>query len=256
MTAHYASVSVVIPAYGEERRLPKTLDAILAHFTSAPYSLAEVIVVDDGSRDGTADLVEAAARTHPCIHLLRNSGNRGKGYSVRRGMLAARGHWALFTDADLSTPIEELGALIAVAEDRRADIVIGSRALDRSLVGIRQAWWREFSGRCFNRCMRTVTGLRFHDTQCGFKLYRRPAAQAVFARQALEGFSFDVEDLLIAHRLGLTAVETAVRWNNAEGSTVGMTQGLQAFTDLLRIRRFAFAGRYRRDAEIMPQTGR
>lgn len=255
MTSQASSISVVIPAYAEEQRLPRTLHTILTHFEGRAYSLAEVLVVDDGSRDGTAAVVEAAARSNPVVRLLRNPGNRGKGYSVRRGMLAARGDWVLFTDADLSTPIEELDRLIATADERHADIVIGSRAIDLSLIGIRQPRWRELSGRVFNRCMRTATGLPFRDTQCGFKLYRRAAAQAVFARQRLDGFSFDVEDLLIAQRLRLAAIETPVRWDHADGSKVSMRHGLRAFADLVRIRRHAFNGRYESGAPLIVAGG-
>jgi glycosyltransferase involved in cell wall biosynthesis len=239
------SLSIVIPAYNEERRLAPTLATVRAYLDSSPHRDAEIIVVNDGSRDSTAALVEAAAKADPRIRLLNNPGNRGKGYSVRHGMLDARGEWILFSDADLSAPIDELGKLLDAARARNAAVALGSRALDRSLVGVHQSAFREFAGNFFNRVMRLFTGLRFSDTQCGFKLYRRDAAQAVFARQQLDGFSFDVEDLYIAKVLGLPAVEVAVRWNNVEGTKVSLLGGARPFWDLLLIRWYHLNGRYR-----------
>ena len=231
------SLSVVIPAYNEEKRLPATLDRVTAWLDAQSLEFGEVIVVDDGSRDGTAALVERYCAAHPCVRLLQNPGNRGKGYSVRYGILETRGEWVLFSDADLSTPIEDVTRLYEAASDAGADIAIGSRALDRSLVSKRQAPLRELSGRFFNLVMRTATGLPFRDTQCGFKLYRASAAREVFSRQKLDGFSFDVEALYIARRLGIPAVEAPVRWANVEGTKVSALTGLRSFADLVRIRR-------------------
>jgi dolichyl-phosphate beta-glucosyltransferase len=230
------SLSIVIPAFNEERRLPETLDRILEWLNRQSLTFREVIVVDDGSSDGTAALVEEYAGTHPMVRLLRNPGNRGKGYAVRSGMLDAAGEWILCTDADLSSPIEEVSKLVAAAEKNAAAIAIGSRAVDRSLVEIHQPLLREYSGRIFNLLMRAITGLPFRDTQCGFKLFRADAAKQVFPLQKQDGFSFDVEDLVIASKLGLPVVEVAVRWRNAEGTKVGLTQGMKSFADLLRIR--------------------
>ena len=230
------SISIVIPAYNEEKRLPRTLDSILKYLAGREFSSTEILVVDDGSNDGTAELVGRYARQDERIRLLRNPGNRGKGYSVRHGMLQASGDWILFSDADLSAPIEDLDTLLAAAKKWNAEIVIGSRAVDRSLVGVRQSLWREMSGRTFNVIMRITTGLPYKDTQCGFKLYSRDATRAVFTRQTLDGFSFDVEDLVIAKQLGLRAVEVAVRWNNVEGTTVSTLQGIRSFMDLVQIR--------------------
>jgi glycosyltransferase involved in cell wall biosynthesis len=196
----------------------------------------EVIVVDDGSLDATATLVEEYSKTHPAVRLLRNPGNRGKGYAVRNGMRDARGAWILSSDADLSTPIEEIRKLEAAAREQSAAIAIGSRALDPSLVEVHQPVFREYSGRFFNLVMRMVTGLRFRDTQCGFKLFRADAARQIFPRQRQDGFSFDVEDLVIAEKLGFRAVEVPVRWANAEGTKVRLSQGLKSFADLVRIR--------------------
>lgn len=235
----------MIPAYNEERRLPSTLDTVLAWLNASAFADAEVLVVDDGSGDGTAALVEARAAADPRVRLLRNPGNRGKGYAVRHGMSEARGVWILFSDADLSAPIEELPKLLGAAQERKAAVAIGSRALDRSLIGVHQSRWRELSGIIFNLLMRVLTGLPFADTQCGFKLYRREAARQVFERQRLDGFGFDVENLFIARRLGLVAIEVPVKWNNVEGTKVGLTQGLRSFLDLLVIRWNGIRGLYR-----------
>lgn len=231
------SLSIVIPAYNEESRLPKTFDRILGWLEEQRLKFREIIVVDDGSRDATAGVVEEYSKPPSPIRLLRNPGNKGKGYAVRHGVLDAGGEWILYTDADLSTPIEELQKLEAAAAQQNAVIAIGSRAVDRSLVAVHQSPFREYSGRFFNVVMRAVTGLPFHDTQCGFKLYRADAAKAVFSRQEQDGFSFDVEDLVIAKKLGLRAVEVPVRWANVEGTKVTLAQGLKSFTDLLQIRK-------------------
>lgn len=235
----------MIPAYNEASRLPPTLTAVRDYLDGSPYSGAEILVVDDGSRDATPTLVEAAAREDPRIRLLRNPGNRGKGYSVRHGMLEARGDWVLFSDADLSAPIEELPKLMDAAASQDARVAIGSRALDRSLVGVHQSAWREFAGNIFNLAMKTVTGLPFADTQCGFKLYRRDAAQVVFKRQQLQRFGFDAEDLFIARLHGLKTIEVPVRWNNVEGTKVSILGGARPFLDLLLIRWYHLTGRYR-----------
>ena len=227
----------MIPAYNEESRLPKTLDRILEWLAGQSFKFREVIVVDDGSGDATAGVVDEYSKPPSPIRLLRNPGNRGKGYAVRHGMLDATGEWILYTDADLSSPIEEVQKLYSAAAAQDAVIAIGSRAVDRSLVAVHQSPFREYSGRFFNLVMRALTGLPFHDTQCGFKLYRAEAAKEVFSRQEQDGFSFDVEDLVIAKQLGLRAVEVPVRWSNVEGTKVTLAQGLRSFTDLLQIRK-------------------
>jgi glycosyltransferase involved in cell wall biosynthesis len=219
---------------------------VRAYLDARAYPDAEIIVVDDGSRDGTVALVEAVAREDSRVHLLRNPGNRGKGYSIRHGMLEARCEWVLFSDADQSAPIEEVDKLLRAAQERGARVAIGSRALDRSLIGVHQGRLREIIGIVLNRVMRVVTGLPFADTQCGFKLYARDAVRLIFTRQQLDGFSFDVEDLFIARVLGIPATEVGVRWNNVEGTKVGVMVGPQFFLDLLRIRYYRLAGRYRR----------
>jgi dolichyl-phosphate beta-glucosyltransferase len=239
------SISVVIPAYNEEKRLPSTLNRVVEYLDGRHFAFAEILVVDDGSQDGTVAAVSGFAASHPCVRLLRNPGNRGKGYSVRHGMLEARGEWALFTDADLSSPIEEIEKLIEAAERNHAPLAIGSRALDRSLVGVHQPLFREYAGRFFNLVMRVVTGLPFHDTQCGFKLFQKEAARRIFSLQRLERFGFDAEVLYIAALLGFRAVEVPVRWNDVTGSKVGTLQGLNGFVDLARIRLNHWTGQYK-----------
>jgi glycosyltransferase involved in cell wall biosynthesis len=236
------TLSIVIPAYNEEKRLPATLDRILAYMERSPLPVSEILVVDDGSRDSTAALVEQRGGM---VRLVSNSGNRGKGCAVRNGMLAAKGDWILSTDADLSAPIEELDKLIAAARREKAVVAIGSRALDRKLVKVHQPMMREFSGRAFNVVMRLVTGLPFRDTQCGFKLFRKDAAKNIFSRQIEDGFSFDVEDLVIARLLGLRSIEVPVEWSNVEGTKVSLAQGMKSFADLVRIRSRAMRGSYK-----------
>ena len=231
----------MIPAYNEEARLPATLEAVLDYLRQKRFSFSEVLVVDDGSRDRTAELVGR----FPSVRLLRNPGNRGKGFTVRHGILEAKGEWILYTDADLSAPIGELDKLLADAEKADAQVAIGSRAIDRSLVGVHQSAFRELSGRAFNVVMRIVTGLPFRDTQCGFKLFRAGAAREIFSRQRLDGFSFDVEDLVIAKALGLRAIEVPVVWNNVEGTKVSTLAGVASFAALIGIRWRALTGQYK-----------
>jgi dolichyl-phosphate beta-glucosyltransferase len=239
------SLSIVIPAYNEERRLPATLATVAAFLDARQPAFAEVLVVNDGSRDATAQVVRDFAATDARVRLLENPGNRGKGYAVRHGMREARGAWVLFTDADLSAPIAEFDKLAAAIEAANADGAIGSRALDRSLIGVRQSAFRELSGRFFNLVMRLVTGLPFRDTQCGFKVFSRAAASAVASRQRIEGFGFDVEILYIAQKHGFRILEVPVRWDNAEGTKVSLWNGLQAFLDPLDVRLNDLRGRYR-----------
>jgi glycosyltransferase involved in cell wall biosynthesis len=210
------------------------------YLSASPWEFAEVVVVDDGSADNTVQVArDAGAR------VLQNPGNRGKGYSVKHGMLEAQGEWALFTDADLSSPIGEVEKLWSAAERAGAQVAVGSRAVDRSLVGVHQPALREAVGRVFNTAMRLVTGLSYKDTQCGFKLFQTSPGREVFSRQQLDGFGFDVEVLFIAKRLGLRSVEIPVRWDNVEGTKVSLLLGFAAFLDLLKVRRNALQGKYR-----------
>jgi len=238
------TLSIIIPAYNEERRLPATLDTVFAWLDDSPYRDVEVLVVDDGSTDATAALAESRIAGESRLRLVRNPGNRGKGYAVRHGMLEAKGDWILFSDADLSAPIEELPKLLAAAQEKNSAVAIGSRALDRSLIGVHQSQWRELSGIFFNLVMRLITGLPFTDTQCGFKLFHRDAARRIFPLQRLDGFSFDVEDLFVAQSLGIATCEVPVRWNNVEGTKVSMAHGIASFLDLLRIRWYWLQGFY------------
>jgi len=239
------SLSIIIPAYNEESRLPSTLDRILTYLRSKEWAFVEVLVVDDGSRDRTAELVNGYRSRANAVQLLSNPGNRGKGYAVRHGMLKAKGEWLLITDSDLSAPIEELELLWRSAEEHNAKIAIGSRALDSSLIAVHQPLIRELSGRAFNLIMRLTTGLPFRDTQCGFKLFHSSAAKIIFPRQQLDGFGFDVEDLFIARLKGIPAIEVPVRWSNVEGTRVSMMSGVKAFWDLVIIRWNQLAGCYR-----------
>jgi dolichyl-phosphate beta-glucosyltransferase len=239
------SISIVIPAYNEQTRLPETLRRVTQYLQESNWAFREILVVDDGSTDATADAANAIARANPEIQVLHNPGNRGKGYSVRHGMLKARGEWRLFSDADLSAPIEELEKLWCEVEQGKSEIAIGSRAIDRSLIGVHQPGHRETLGRIFNAVMRAATGLHISDTQCGFKLFRGDVAEDVFSRQNLERFGFDAEVLYIAARRGYHIAEIPVRWNHVDGSKVGMLTGLHAFGELLEIRLNSLRGKYR-----------
>ncbi len=235
------SISIVIPAYNEEKRLPGTLERVRGHLAASQWEFSEIVVVDDGSRDATAQAAEDFG-----ARVLRNPGNRGKGYSVRHGMLKARGEWLLFSDADLSAPIEELERLWGAAARENAQVAIGSRAVDRSMVGVHQSPFREGMGRLFNLSMRIVTGLPYHDTQCGFKLFEAAAAREIFSRQRLDGFGFDVEVLYIAGRLGYRTLEVPVRWNDVAGTTVSPWRGIKAFWDPVLVRWNGVRGLYER----------
>ncbi|MBY0506967.1 MAG: glycosyltransferase family 2 protein [Bryobacteraceae bacterium] len=239
-----AFLSIVIPAYNEENRLPATLARLMSYLESTHLGEVEVLIVDDGSRDHTAALVEDFGRLYPSVRVVRNPGNQGKGYAVRNGVMTAQGDWILFSDADLSAPIEEVEKLLAAVREQNADGAIGSRALNRKLVSVHQSAFREYSGRFFNLMMRLITGLPYADTQCGFKLFRRDAAHAVFQRVRIPGFGFDVEALFVAQLLRYQIVEVPVRWANAEGTKVTMLNGLQAFSDLLRVRLYQVRGHY------------
>ena len=241
-----ASISIVIPAYNEERRLAGSLEAVLRYLAGRPFDAREALVVDDGSTDGTVAVVERFQAAHPEVRLLRNPGNRGKGYSVRHGMLEASGDWILFTDADLSAPIEELDQLLEACARQQAAVAFGSRALDRSLIGVHQSRFRENAGRIFNLFVRLIAGLPFQDTQCGFKLFERRAAREIFRRQRIDRFGFDAEVLYLARKLGFRAVEVPVRWSHSEGTKVSMLRdSLNMFLDLARIRWNDLRGLYR-----------
>ena len=244
-------ISVVIPAYNEESRLPRTLDAIFAYLQKRTYR-AEILVVDDGSTDRTAQIVSGYQQKHPDpknpeLRLVSNPGNRGKGFSVRHGMLEARGEIALFTDADLSASIEEADRLLGPLQNRENDASIGSRAIDRSLIAVHQSAIREQAGIFFNRMVRWILEIPFSDTQCGFKAFRTDRTRIIFEQQRVERFGFDPEILFLATRHGLRVVEVPVRWSHDTGTKVNVaTDGIRMFLELLLIRWNAVRGRYPR----------
>lgn len=234
-------LSVVIPAYNEALRLPATLARVGAHLAGrgVPH---EIVVVDDGSSDATAEVARAAGET---VRVLRHEPNRGKGYAVRRGMLAAVGERRLMTDADLSTPIEELAKLEA-AIDRGFDVAIGSRAVAGATIEVHQPAYREAMGRLFNVLVQALLLPGLADTQCGFKLFTAGAAEAAFGACRLDGFSFDAEALYVARRRGLRIAEVPVVWRNDAATRVSLGAGGAAFVDLVRIRLLALLGAYGR----------
>jgi dolichyl-phosphate beta-glucosyltransferase len=234
------ALSVVIPAFNEEDRLPATLRRIRDHLEASGQDF-ELVVVDDGSSDGTAECARAVGGAG--LRLLRNEANRGKGFSVRRGMLAASGRRRLLSDADLSTPIEELARLGAMAE-QGYDVVIASRAHPLSRIEVHQPAFRENVGRLFNLLVRLTVLPGLRDTQCGFKLFSAEAAQAAFGAARLDGFAFDVEVLFVARRRGFRIAEVPTVWRNDTASRVTNWRGLLAFWDVLRVRGNAWRGRY------------
>jgi dolichyl-phosphate beta-glucosyltransferase len=233
-------LSVVIPAYNEAARLPPTLVGVSEHLRNQGISF-EIVVVDDGSTDGTAEVARRAGG--PTVSVVRVEPNRGKGHAVRTGMLRASGELRLMTDADLSTPIEDLARLREPLE-RGSDVAIGSRAVAGANVEVHQPWFREAAGRTFNRLVQVLALPGLHDTQCGFKLWKAAAATEAFSLGRLDGFCFDVEALYIARKRGRRIVEVPVTWRNDAATRVGTLGGTAAFADLLRIRANDWAGRY------------
>jgi dolichyl-phosphate beta-glucosyltransferase len=246
MSPHAPELSIIIPAYNEEARLPRALALIRDYLAARGLSggQAEIIVVDDGCTDATARVAEEWSRQLPFLRLVSNGENRGKGFSVRHGMLEARGRISLFTDADLSAPIEEADKLFAALKAGN-DIAIGSRALDRSLISSHQSRMREIAGMIFNGFVRIFTGLPFHDTQCGFKVFAAQPSRIVFEQQRIERFGFDPEVLFLAKRHGLRTVEIPVRWAHDPATKVHVLRdSVLMFTDLVRIRWNWLLGRY------------
>ncbi len=236
------TVSIVVPAFNESARIGNSIRKIDEFIRQSPLSF-ELIVVDDGSIDDTADIINQFSIRN--LRFIRNPQNRGKGYTVRKGVLAATGKYVLFTDADLSAPIDEMTKLLDVALNEDADVVIGSRAVDRSYIEKHQARFREFGGIVFNRMVRVLLSLDLHDTQCGFKLFHREKSKSIFEKQTTTGFGFDPELLFLARLHGLRIRETPVRWSHAEGSKVRfLRDSSRMFLDLVRIRWNALMGRY------------
>ena len=235
--------SIVIPAYNESRRIKPTLRKVLAYVANQGWD-AEVIVVNDGSLDNTADIVRGYAEQNPALRLIENPGNRGKGFSVRNGMLHARGEVMLFSDADLSAPIEESANLFQ-AISAGADVTLGSRWLQRELQIQPQSLHRQLFGRIFNLALRLALGLRFKDTQCGFKAFNRRAVDSIFPLQRIERWGFDPEILFLAEKRGLKVVEVPVRWaHEAGGSIHPVRDGLRMLFEVLKIRWYWMMGKY------------
>jgi dolichyl-phosphate beta-glucosyltransferase len=235
--------SIVIPAYNEGARLGATLEKVLAYVRSQGWA-TEVIVVNDGSRDNTAELVREFAARDSVVRLVENPGNRGKGYSVRNGMLNATGEMIVFSDADLSSPIEEMPKLLA-ALAAGADIAIGSRWLRAELQTQRQSLHRQLFGRIFNALNRIILGLRFKDTQCGFKAFTRRAAQKILPLQHIERWGFDPEVLFLARKFGFRVEEVAVCWGHSGGTRIHpLIDGARMFQEMLRIRWYDLTGKY------------
>ena len=244
-------LSIVIPAYNEEKRIGRTLEGTFEYLDAQKYE-SEVLVVNDGSSDHTAEKVrEFADRTKGRLRLIENPGNRGKGYAVRNGMLQAMGKIVLFYDADLATPTSEIAKVVEPIANDQYDIVFGSRALNNDLIGVHQSFLRELRGRGGNLLLRLLLGLDFKDTQCGFKAFRRQAAQEIFTVQQINGFGFDPEVLYIGQKQGWRLLETPVRWNHVEGSTVTLfATTVKVLLEVLTIRWNDLKGRYNPKSEI------
>lgn len=250
----YPKYSIVIPAYNESARIPATLRSVVDAIRTRGWD-AEVVVVNDGSRDNTGAVVRDFALTAPEIRLLENPTNRGKGYSVRHGVLHALGDIVMFTDADLSSPIEEAEDLFA-AITQGADIAIGSRWLATSRQTHRQPLYRQFFGRCFNLLTRMVMNLPFADTQCGFKAFTRAAAQTVFQLQTIERWGFDPEILFIALKRGYQIREVPVSWAHDARTRISyMRDGVQMLKELAIVRWNAILGRYSGQIRAIRRAG-
>jgi len=243
--------SIIIPAYNESGRIRPTLDELLRYVEQRKWD-TEILVVDDGSHDDTRDIVRKYGKAHSQILLIENPGNRGKGYSVRNGMLHARGDICLFTDADLSSPISEAQKLFdAIAAG--ADIAIGSRWLRADLQTERQPLYRQLFGRIYNLVLRIFLNLNFVDTQCGFKAFRREAAQRIFPLQRIERWGFDPEILFLARRLGFSVKEVPVVWAHSEGTRLNpFRDGIRMFGEVLRVRWNSILGAYTTPAVSSP----
>lgn len=253
--AAHPRLSIVIPAYNESARIDGTLSRVMWCVEERGWD-AEVLVVDDGSSDDTPAIVQKWMRRYRRLHMVRNPGNRGKGYSVRNGLLQAAGEIVMFTDADLSSPIEEAELLIAAIDDG-ADVAIGSRWLDRQKQTIHQPLYRRFFGRCFNKVTRCVMGLPFKDTQCGFKAFKREAAQTIFRLQTIERWGFDPEILFIARKLKLRIVEVPVTWGHDARSRLSyIRDGMKMLEDMARIRANWMRGRYDEAIAAMKDTSK
>lgn len=248
MRAVTNNLSIVIPAYNEENRIPRTLEHIRSFLQTKGWD-AEVIVVNDGSKDDTAAVVRRFAARHSFVQLIDNPVNAGKGGAIRDGVLRATGDIILFTDADDSTPIEDADKLIAAIK-QGADIVIGSRWVDRDLQANPQPWYRRLNGRLYNLLLRSVLGLDLTDTQNGFKAFTNAAGKAIFAQQKIPGWGFDAESLFFAHKLGLNVREVPVEYiYYPEGSKIRpYRDGARMLMELLLVRWYFLTGAYAKNA--------
>ena len=235
-------LSIVVPAYNEARRLPRTLDTLRGFFREFTRTVEVLIVVEQGS-DGTLEIASEAARQQENFLAIDSGPRRGKGHAVRTGMLRARGELVFYMDADLSVPLGEIAAFLAYFEIHpEVDVLLGNRQHVRSRIVRRQSALREQMGKTFNRLLQTLGLASLHDTQCGFKAFRRAPAQAIFSRQMLDGFAFDVEVLLLAARLGFQIADLPVEWRNSADSRVRLVRDSVAmFRDMLRVRRLVDA---------------
>lgn len=233
----------MIPAYNESARIGGSLERLLAHIAQRGWN-AEVLVVNDGSRDDTVQIVQRYARENPQVRVIENPGNRGKGFSVRNGILQAGGETLLFSDADFSSPLKEADKLFAALASGY-DVAIGSRWLRAELQKRRQPLYRQLLGRIFNLALRVILGLKFKDTQCGFKAFTRTAAHAIFPLQQIERWGFDAEILFLASQLGFRTAEVAVEWEHSPGTRISpLKDGLRMFLEMLKVRWYSVSGRY------------
>lgn len=235
--------SIIIPAYNESARLGSSLEKVVAYVSARGWQ-TEILVVNDGSRDNTAEIARNYERKYPSVRLVENPGNRGKGFSVRNGMLHATGDVMLFTDADLSSPIEEAEKLFQAIE-LGADVAIGSRWLRAELQTERQPLHRQLLGRIFNLALRILLGMSFKDTQCGFKAFTRRAVDVIYPRQQIDRWGFDPEILFLAHKFNLRTVEVPVAWAHDDRSKINpIVDGIKMFWEMVRVRWYSLTGRY------------
>lgn len=232
------NISVIIPAYNEERRIISTLIKINNYLKTEKYDY-EIIVIDDGSKDRTVELVQQQG----FAKIIRNPGNKGKGYSVKQGMLSAKNEWILFSDADLSTPIEELDKFKPYAGSH--EVMIGSRCLAQSKIALHQPFYRELPGKIFGKMVKLICLKEITDSQCGFKLFSRNAAQKIFSKQTINRFGFDVEILYLAKKYGYSLKEIPITWTNDRQTRLNLfTDSISMFKDIIKIRINDLLGKY------------